>query len=186
MYARRILALSSAGVVALIPLAGAGSAQAATKTALDKAGAYCFRFAYPGPGATKSVLSLDVDPADHPTKQRLWWVSGVEKATNPDIRVDNYVNTLNGTATVASPNNSVAGGKVIHMALTGTSYGSDLDPKVTGIWELGYNLQLNPKTLKGKIVGLSRFTPVAADGTPGTAVTYGINTTVKPVSCKKV
>jgi len=172
--------------VALISLAGIGTAQAAAKTAMDEGGAFCFRFAYPGPGATKSVLSLDVDPADHPTKQRLWWVSGVEKATNPDVRVDNYVNSLAGSATLAKPNNGVAGPKVLHLALTGTSYGSDYDPAVTGIWQLAYTLQLDPKTLKGKIIALSTFTAVAADGTAGEPVTYAVNSAVRPMSCSKI
>lgn len=186
MFARRLMALGAVGAMSLLPLAGTTTAQAASKTALDGGGAHCLRFGYPGLGATQSVLTLDIDAADHPTKQPLWWVSGVETGTNADVLMDNYVNNLNGTATLAKPNNNVPGRKVIHMALTGTSYGSDLDPAVTGLWELNYNLQLNPKTLKGKIFGLSTFTPIAADGTPGTATTYGVNSTVKPVSCKKI
>lgn len=186
MSTRGMIAAGSASALALITVVGAGTAQAASKTAMDRAGAYCFQFGYPGPGGTRSVLSLDVDPADHPTKQRLWWVSGVEKATNPDVAVDNYVNNLAGTATLAKPNNGAPGSKRIHLALTGTSYGTDYDATVTGLWELSYNLQLNPKTLKGKIVGLSTFTPVAADGTPGAAKTYAVNTVVKPLSCKRV
>ena len=186
MITRKLAALGAAGTLALISWAGTSTAQAASKTAMDQGGAYCFRFGYPAPGGTTSVLSLDVDPADHPTKQRLWWASGVEKATNADVLLDNYVNTLSGSATLAKPNNNAPGPKVIHMALTGTSYGSDLDATVTGIWDLEYNLQLNPKTLKGKIVGLSTFTPVATDGTPGTATTYAINTIVKPMSCRRI
>lgn len=185
MFARRLLALGSAGTLALLPTLGT-PAQAADKTAIDKGGSYCMQFDYPGPGGTRSVLSLDIDPADHPTKQRSWWVTGVEKATNPDVLVDNYVNALNGSATLAKPNNGVPGAKLLHLSLTGTSYGSDMDPNVTGIWELSYNLQLHRKTLKGRILGLSTFTPIAADGTPGSETTYGVNTSVKPISCKKV
>ncbi len=183
MSTRTLLALGATAALTVMPVAGA---QADSKTAMDKGGAYCFTFGYAGLGGTRSVLALDIDPADHPTKQRLWWISGVEKGTNADVLVDNYVNTLNGTATYAKPNNSVPGKKLIHMTLMGTSYGSDLDPSVTGMWQIGYTLQLNAKTLKGKILGLATFTPIAADGTAGTPVTYGTNSKVKPVSCTKV
>lgn len=186
MFTRKLLAAGSAGALAVISLAGASTAQAAGKTAIDKGGAFCFQFGYPAPGGTASSLALDIDPSDHPTKQRLWWVSGVEKGTNADVLLDNYVNNLNGTATLAKPNNNAAGPKLIHMALTGTSFGTDTDAAVTGLWELDYNLQLNRTTLKGTIVGLSTFTPVAADGTPGAATTYAVNTAVKPVNCKKL
>ena len=183
MFMRTLVTLGSAAALTLIPVAGA---QADGQTALDKGGAHCLRFGYGGLGATQSVLSLDIDPADHPTKQRMWWVSGVERATNPDVLVDNYVNQLSGTATLAKPNNNVPGKKIIHMSLSGTSYGSDFDVNVTGMWQINYNLQLNRKTLKGKIVGLATFTPIAADGTAGTPTTYATNSAVKPFSCKKL
>ena len=186
MSTRKLIAVGTAGALTALSLAGASAAQAANKTSMDKGGAYCFRFGYPGPGGTRSVLSLDIDPADHPTKQRLWWASGVERATNADVLVDNYVNTLAGSATLAQPNNKVPGPKVIHMALSGTSYGSDLDAAVTGVWVLEYNLQLNPKTLKGRIIGLSTFTPISAVGTKGSEATYAVNTSIKPMSCKKI
>ncbi|HNE87920.1 MAG TPA: hypothetical protein PK902_01120, partial [Actinomycetota bacterium] len=77
MFMRTLVTLGSAAALTLLPVAGA---HADSKTALDKGGAHCLRFGYGGLGATQSVLSLDIDPADHPTKQRMWWVSGVERA----------------------------------------------------------------------------------------------------------
>lgn len=181
MDTRKLLSIGTAGAFALIAFAGVGTAQAETKTAIDKGGAFCFQFGSTAPGATRNTLALDIDPADHPTKRGLWWVSGVEKGSNADVKTENYVNNLNGTIALAKPNNGASGAKRLHMSLTGTSTGES----PTGLWELNYNLQLDPKTLKGKIRGVSVFIPLTGTtaGTPMTAVT---NTKIKPINCKKL
>lgn len=178
---KQLICITAASAMALIPLT---AAQAATKTAIDKPGAYCFQFGDTEPGATRRVLTLDIDPSDHPAKQRLWWASGVETASNPDDITENWVTNLNGTATVAKPNNGKPGPKLVHIALTGTSYGQNDDPNVTGVWAVEVNLQLNRKTLKGNIVGVETFTPIAGE-TAGAQTTLAINYKIKPISCKK-
>ena len=174
----------AASVLALASLVGMSSAQAAGKTAIDKGGAYCFQYGSTAPGGTRIVLSLDIDAADHMTKQKLWWARGTEKATNADVATENYVNNLSGTATLAKPNNGRPGAKLLQLGLTGTSFGSNTDPALTGLWQLSYTLQLNPKTLKGKIVGLSVFTPISGT-TAGTPATIAVNQAVTPISCKQ-
>jgi hypothetical protein len=181
---KKLICLATAGAMSVLTLAGASAAQADTKTAIDKGGAFCFQFGSTEPGATRTVLTLDIAPADHPTKQPLWWASGVERGTNVDVLTENYVNNLNGTATLAKPNNGKPGAKLIHMSLTGTSFGSYTDPAKTGLWDLSFNLQLNRKTLKGKIVGLSVFTPISGT-TAGTATTLAIDEKITPLNCKK-
>jgi hypothetical protein len=185
MTARKLIRWGTAGAVALVVCAGAAPAQAAGNTAIDRGGAYCLRMGTTVPGATSTVFSLDIDPADHPTKQRLWWVSGVEKGTNPDVATQNYVNLLNGTATLAKPNNGRPGGQIIHMALSGTSYGTYLDVNEPGIWEQHYNLQLNPKTLQGTITGLSVFTPISGT-TAGPATTLAFSERIAAMNCKNL
>ena len=184
MSMRKLTCVGAAGAFGLITVAGVGTAQADTKTALDKGGVYCFQFGSSAPGATRTQLYLDIDPADHASK-RLWWASGFEKGSNADVQAQNYVNNLSGTATLAKPNNGRPGGKLIHLGLMGTSFGSYDDPTSTGLWQPSYNLQLNRKTLKGRIVGLSVFTPISGS-TAGTPLTVATDTTVKPISCKKV
>lgn len=174
----------AAGVLAIASLAGMGSAQAAGKTAIDQGGAFCFQYGSTAPGGTRIVLSLDIDPSDHLTKHKLWWASGVEQATNADVATENYVNTLTGTATLAKPNNGRPGPKLLQVAVTGTSFGSNTDPAVTGIWQLNYNLQLNRKSLNGKLVGVSVFTPITGT-TAGTPATIALNEKVTPISCKQ-
>ncbi len=184
MKTHTVIRGGAAGVLVLASLVGMSSAQAAGKTAIDRGGEYCFQYGSTALGGTRIVLSLDIDAADHMTKQKLWWASGIEKATNSDVATQNYVNNLSGTATVAKPNNGRPGAKLLQLGLTGTSFGSNTDPAVTGLWQLSYTLQLNPKTLKGKIVGVSVFTPISAT-TAGTPATIAVNEAVTPISCKK-
>lgn len=179
MNARTMVSLSTTAALALVAFAGVGTAQAKTTTAIDKGGAFCFQFGSTAPGATRTVLALDIDAADHLAKPRLWWASGLEKATNVDVRTENYVNNLSGTATLARPNNGASGGKLLHMSLTGTSTGTS----PSGLWQLDYNLQLDPKTLKGRILGVSTFTPIGSDGESQTVKT---DAKIKPLNCKKV
>ena len=176
---------AAAAVAALFTLAGAGSAQAAGATALDDGGAFCLRMGTVMPGATSTVLALDIDPADHPTSQPLWWVSGVEKGSNPDVAAQNYVNLLNGTATFSKPNNGRPGGPLVHMSLSGTSYGTYTDVNATGIWVHDFTLQLNAKTLAGTITGLSVFTPISGT-TAGAPTTLVVNMPIKRMSCKNI
>lgn len=185
MNMRKLTIAGTVGALGLITLGGVGAAHADTKTAIDKGGAFCFQYGSTAPGATRTTLYLDIDPADHPTKQRLWWASGSEKGSNADVAAENYVNNLTGTATLAKPNNGRSGAKLIHLGLTGTSFGSLEDPNTTGLWTLDYNLQLNRKTLKGKIVGLSVFTPISGT-TAGTPTTMAMSEKIKPISCSKL
>lgn len=179
----RKLVLMSVAVAAFLTSAGMGTAHADSKTAIDKGGEYCLAFGSTAPGATNSVLYLDIDPADHLTKPRSWWVSGVTKGKVLDDRDESYVSSVSGSATLAKPNNGRYGAKRIHMSLSGTSFGTFSDPTTTGLWELNANLQLNPKTLKGKIVRLSVFTPITGT-TAGTPTTLVVNEKIRPVNCK--
>ncbi len=172
------------GTAAAMTLAGVAPATADAKTAIDKPGSYCFQFGSTAPGGTRNVLALDIDPSDHPTSQKLWWASGFERATNADVDSENYVNNLNGTATLAKPNERKPGPKLIHLGLTGTGFGSNAG-QGSGVWNIDYTLQLNRKTLKGKIVGTLVFTPVTGTEVGATS-SFGVDDTVKPISCKKV
>lgn len=82
------------------------------------------------PGATRAALALDIDPANHPTKRQLRWISDYEKGS-PSVTVENYVDLVNGTATVGKPNNGRPGPRLIHGGVTGQSYGTFTDPKIT-------------------------------------------------------
>lgn len=175
---------TSAAAVALIAFATAGTAHAGT-TALDKGGAFCLRLGNTEPGMTSTVLVLDIDPADHRTNRKLWWISGYEQGSNPSVVADNYVDPLNGTATVAKPNNGKTGKKVIQMGLSGQGFGPNTDAAVTGLWTHTYNLQLDRKTLKGGITGLSVFTPITGS-TAGAPVQLVVNQKVTRMACTNV
>ncbi len=182
---KKLIGAGSAVALTLLAVAAATPAQATTKTAIDKPGAYCWQFGSTAPGATRNVLALDIDASDHPTKLPLWWASGTEKASNADVDSENYVNNLNGTITLAKPNERKAGAKILQMGLTGTGYGTNAGSAQTGVWTIDYTLQLNRKTLKGKITGVLTFTAVSGT-TAGAETTFGLSDTVKPISCNKI
>lgn len=181
----RSISLGAAATAALLTFAGAGAAQA--DTAIDNGGAFCFQYGSKAPGATRTVLALDIDPADHLTKKpKLWTITGLEKGSNPDEVTENYVNNLTGSATVAKANNGKGPrGKFIQMSLTGMSYGAFTEVKEEGLWQLDYTLQLNRKTLKGKIVGLSVYTGIDGNIALLPPTTLTTNEAIKPISCKK-
>lgn len=184
----RFISLGAVGTAALLAFAGAGAAQADSTTAIDNGGAFCFKYGSKKAGETRTVLALDIDPVDHLTKkQRLWSITGLEKGTNPDVVTENYVNNLVGSATVGKANNGKKPrGKFLHVLLTGMSYGTFDDVKEEGLWQLQYTLQLNPKTLKGKIVGLSIYTGIDGNWALLPSTTLTTNTSIRPISCKKV
>lgn len=177
--------LCGAGAVGLAVVVGATPASAGTKTAIDKGGAYCWQFGSSAPGATRNVLALDIDPADHPTKLPLWWASGVGKASNADVATENYVDNLSGTITLAKPNERKPGPKQLQMGLVGTGYGTNAGSAETGVWTNEYTIALNRKTLKGTITGVMTFTPVSG-ATAGTPAIFGLSEKIKPISCSKI
>lgn len=182
----RGLRWGAVGAAAILALASAGTAQAATKTALDKGGAFCLQVGSVEPGATEVVLALDIDPADHPpTKRKLWWVSGYEQGSNPSVTADNYVDTISGTATLGKPNDGASGAKVIHMGLTGIGNGTNADSDGPGVWAHTYSLQLKPKSLNGRITGFSVFTPISG-GTAGEPMTMVVDERITQIKCKNV
>lgn len=185
MITRKLVCSAAATGLAWACLA-AGPAAAATKTGMDKNGDYCFRYGSGLDGGISNAFVLDVDRADHMHKQRTWRVVGYGQGSRVTDTVETWVANVTGSATLlGKPNNGLPGGAVIQMALTGTSFGIHDDPAVTGMWEVDYNLQLNPKTLKGTIVGKSVFTPLAGT-TAGVPVTVVVNEPINPVSCKKL
>lgn len=177
--------LCGAGAVGMALFVSAAPASAGTTTAIDKPGAYCWQFGSTAPGATRSVLALDIDPSDHPTKLPLWLASGVGKATNADVASENYVDNLSGSITLAKPNERKPGPKLLHMGLVGTGYGTNAGSAETGVWTNEYTIQLNRKTLKGTITGVLTFTPISGT-TAGTPAIFGLSEKIKPISCKKV
>ncbi len=82
------------------------------------------------PGATRAALAQDIDPADHRTKGTLWWISDYEKGSNPSVTVES-VDLVDATAIVGKPNNGRPGPRLIHRGVTGQSYGTFTDPKIT-------------------------------------------------------
>lgn len=81
------------------------------------------------PGATRAALALDIDPADHRTKRTLWWISDYEKGSNPSVTVEAWTSWM--VRRPSANRTTRAGPRLIHRGVTGQSYGTFTDPKIT-------------------------------------------------------
>jgi len=76
-----------------------------------------------------------------------------------------YIDQLSGTATIAPSNDPAISTPIIQIALTGNGYGVT-DTGQDEIWTFHQNLQLDPKTLNGKIYGEDSESKPLVDGQP--------------------
>lgn len=175
-------------VAGMLALTGAGSASAsAVAPVLDKEQALvCFRFGpvSPPPGATRTTLKLSFWNDVGATAPRGWGVNGIEKGRNGSVPALNYINELAGTAVLAQASNGQSTGPRLKVGLTGTDYGMGPGSASPGIWAHNFALTLAPKSLAGTFAGTSVFTPIIADGTPGTPTTQAVLQPIRKISCR--
>jgi hypothetical protein len=157
---------------------------AAPTSAFDRDGAFCFREgAKPVPGGFRTTLKLVVER--RPTSGLpLWEVNGLERSVDADQTAYDYVDQLVGTATIARPNNGLAGGQRIQLNLTGATRGTIGDPTQPGLWWLRYAVQLNLRATSGRITGVKSFTPINGS-TMGTPQEFGVDVHLTRIACSR-
>jgi hypothetical protein len=153
---------------------------------LLRGGNFCFEIVQASPNAGQPQhFKLAVAKARGNQSNKIVHIDALERglqSANPPF--PGYFNQLSGSATVAEPNDGLAGGMQMQIGLTGTSFGNNGDTARTGIWVIDYAIVLDPQTLNGTITGIKRFSPVQ-NGLIEETTTSAVQKDLKPMPCSQ-
>jgi len=152
-------------------------------------GEYCFRIGETIPGGWTTTLKMAVSRVRHfrigyfrnPAPSNIAHVDAVEHGTQATNPPRSYVTPLTGSATIGS---QLGGDNEIQISLTGSNFGEEDTPGITGLWISNQSIRLNLLDLTGQDTGYKTFTPIAA-GEPGESIRSAVDDTVTPISCSE-
>ena len=185
--ALRSIGMIGIGIIATTMVVSPSVSKADNATQFMNGGEYCFLIGETLPGGWVTKLKMVVSRVRrfsigyvrNPAPSNIAHVDAVEhgtKATNPPR---SYVTPLTGSATIGS---QLGGDNEIQISLTGSNFGEEDTPGITGLWISDQAIRLNLVDLTGHDTGYKSFTPIEA-GEPGETIRSAVDKAVTPISC---